>query len=327
MADEQTGKLYDKGVAVDFYDARYATGYLEEWPADRKARITELIRSARLPSSGEALDFGCGNGVLTEVVRGALPEGWTICGTDLSAVAIDHAGVRYPRCRFFVSSDDRVRGKRYDFLFTHHVLEHVYDLAAILAEVNALLKPRATVMHILPCGNHGSLEHGVCLLRKDGINPRLENRFFFEDEGHVRRLSTAQLATLLERDGLHLSAAYYANHYDGAINWITKSSGEFLARFTDSSAAVDEPAARQLRQWRARLFLRWAFRYPATLVDRILPRRQRSLRHWLLLALALPFCAIARPVDRYLERRARREWDSRKLDPGGSEMYLVFRRS
>ena len=56
MEEQRTAKLYDKCASVDFYEERYLQGYLDEWPADRKRRITEFVRSAQLPESGEALD-------------------------------------------------------------------------------------------------------------------------------------------------------------------------------------------------------------------------------------------------------------------------------
>ncbi len=52
--------------------------------------------------------------------------------------------------------------------------------------MDGYLKPESSMLHFMPCGNEGSYEYNVCLLRSDGINTELENRFFFEDEGHVR---------------------------------------------------------------------------------------------------------------------------------------------
>src|SRR5574340_1305298 len=196
MHPQKTSQLYDRQAAVDFYQERYAQGYMDEWAIEKKQRVFETIRSLELPDVGEARDFGCGNGVFTEVMRQALPSGWKVYGTDISAIAVEHASKRYPGCIFYEPDDKELIGKGFDFIFTHHVLEHVYDLAHVLDEMHAFLRDKAAILHILPCGNEGSFEHGICLLRKDGINPELENRFFFEDEGHVRRLSTDQLSKL-----------------------------------------------------------------------------------------------------------------------------------
>jgi len=136
-------------------------------------RSAESLRSSAifdLPDVGEALDFGCGNGVFTDVIKRALPTGWKVYGTDISEIAIENVKKRYPECVFFVADDEEFISKRFDFLFTHHVLEHVYNLAQVLKKINDRLKDESTILHILPCGNEGSFEHSICLLRKDGIN-------------------------------------------------------------------------------------------------------------------------------------------------------------
>jgi SAM-dependent methyltransferase len=118
MDGQRTADLYNKHASVDFNEERFAKGYLDEWPTERKRRIFELVRSAELTEAGQALDFGCGNGVLTEVVRQALPATWSACGADISAVAIQNARSRYPQCSFFPANDDQLRSKKFDFLFT-----------------------------------------------------------------------------------------------------------------------------------------------------------------------------------------------------------------
>src|SRR5687768_8511453 len=80
--------------AKEFYDQRYAAGYMGQWPKPKLERIVRLIRDLDLPSSGTALDFGCGNGVFTDVIHRALPS-WRVVGTDISTVAIEGARRRF----------------------------------------------------------------------------------------------------------------------------------------------------------------------------------------------------------------------------------------
>jgi 2-polyprenyl-3-methyl-5-hydroxy-6-metoxy-1,4-benzoquinol methylase len=188
--------LHDKESSEHHYDEKYthqagflSQEYMVEWKDEKKERIADLLSKLNLPPTGEALDFGCGSGVLTEVIRRALP-GYQVYGTDLSQAAVDKARERYPRCTFFHGDDARYNKKKFDFLFTHHVLEHVYDLQEVAGEIAHYLKPDAVMLHILPCGNEGSLEYNLCLLRKDGVNPQKGGVFFFEDEDHVRRIKT-----------------------------------------------------------------------------------------------------------------------------------------
>jgi trans-aconitate methyltransferase len=93
-------ELSDPRSATVFYDDRYAQGYMEEWSEEKKRRIAEVVSALRLPTRGRALDFGCGNGVLTDVLRRALPPGWEVVGTDLSAVALENARSLHPGCTF-----------------------------------------------------------------------------------------------------------------------------------------------------------------------------------------------------------------------------------
>ena len=100
MKEQKTAYLYDKKYSVEFYKERYEKGYIDEWPIEKKRKIFEVIQELQLPAIGEALDFGCGNGVLTEIIRQALPS-WAIYGTDIIKKAVKNATIRYPNCTFF----------------------------------------------------------------------------------------------------------------------------------------------------------------------------------------------------------------------------------
>lgn len=327
MKQQKASRLYDRHTSVAFYEERYTQGYMHDWPTEKKQRILEVLSSLDLPTRGEALDFGCGNGVLTDVIRQALPPEWKVYGTDISAVAIENAKKRYPTCTFFVANDKHFSDKRFDFLFTHHVLEHVFNLHQTLSEVSSYLKAAASAMlHILPCGNEGSFEHNVCLLRKDGINSELEGRFFFEDEGHVRRLTTEQLSALCMKMGFVLTQQYYSNQYFGAINWITQSGPSFLRMFTDTSQALDKEAESELKKLRYQLLGIWALRYPVAFVESRLRKVNRSMRDYIFLIMGLPMYVFTKPVDTYIKVKVLKEWETRKMERNGSEMYLFFKR-
>jgi hypothetical protein len=61
-------------------------------------------------------------------------------------------------------------------------------------------------------------------------------------------------------------------------------------------------------------------------VEHRLKKKSRTPRDWLLMIGGMPLYAIAKPVDAYVKRRAMREWDLRKTERNGSEMYLFFTR-
>ncbi len=319
----KTSELYDRDRSVEFYEERYEQGYMDEWPPERKRRLIEVIRGLDLPAHGEALDFGCGNGVLTEVVRQAL-AGWDVYGTDISATAVRNARRRYPRCEFFEAGG---LDRKFDLVFTHHVLEHVFDLEAVMSEMNRCLKPECFMLHILPCGNAGSFERRICLLRHDGINEKLEGRFFYEDEGHVRRLTTKKLAAVCSTHGFTLSREFYANQHHGAIEWITNSSPRFVQILTDPSQATDGQAERELRRIRRKLALIAAARLPVRLLAEVIANRRRCKpKHLLALLVSAPLLPLSIAVDRYWKRKAAVEWARRKTEPAGSAMTLFFSR-
>src|ERR1700676_1908723 len=99
-------ELYQKLKAKQFYEDRFENGYMDEWTRESKERIFSVINELDLPPNGRALDYGCGNGVFTEIMREALPQ-WDIFGCDISEKAIANAKNRFPECTFFVSDNDK----------------------------------------------------------------------------------------------------------------------------------------------------------------------------------------------------------------------------
>lgn len=217
MSTTRTADLFDPDTAVRFYEARYSSGYMDEWPVAKKRRVFELVQQLGLPATGRALDFGCGNGVFTEVVRQALGPGWTVTGSEISTVALDNARRRFPACRFLHGEDPALQAEPFDFFFTHHVLEHVHDLTQVVALLDRFMAPTANGLHILPCGNEGSFQHEIALLRRDGIDPAMGNRFFMDEEGHVRRLRTRDLVAEYAALGYTLAAERYCVHDEGFV--------------------------------------------------------------------------------------------------------------
>jgi predicted TPR repeat methyltransferase len=66
--------LHNKEVAIRFYENRYEEGYMEEWDDLKKTKVKEVILSLGLMEKGKALDFGCGNGVFTAIIKELLPK-------------------------------------------------------------------------------------------------------------------------------------------------------------------------------------------------------------------------------------------------------------
>jgi SAM-dependent methyltransferase len=273
------------------------------------------------------LDYGCGTGVFTELLQTVLP-GWRACGADIVENALDKARNRCPTAAF--CHLDGLANQQFDLVFSHHVLEHVQNLEVTVSRLAELTAPGSVMVCIMPCGNADSLEHGICSARRGGIDADSANRFFFEDEGHLRRLSAAELGAMASRHGFRLRDQLFANHYYGALKWLTDQSPEWLRGVLDPAAAVDAQARLWLTRLRRRvLWLRFLRRPPSLLVPGMewrLQKRERSILETGALILSNPVTIFSGVVDRWLQRADEREWRSRRYDDRGSEMYLVFMR-
>jgi trans-aconitate methyltransferase len=319
-------ELYQKENAKQFYEDRYSKGYMDDWPIEKKQKVFEVIKSLPLPKTGIALDFGCGNGVFTNILRQALPN-WEIYGCDLSENSINNAKNRFPDCNFFVSDNEQTFDLKFDFLFSHHVLEHVFDIKQAIKEVCNYLKPISFAMLIVPCGNTDSLEYKVCSKRSDGINATMENRFFFEDEAHLRRLTTEQSNKLMSPYGFKLEKDFYDNQYFGAIKWISQSSPKFILKFTDISHVKGKEPRKFLKNLRLQLLLLNAIQLPAIFYyKRIKMIREKKIQHYIFAIINLIPFLISYPFYYIINYRAEKEWINNKDKKNGSEMYLFYSR-
>ncbi|MBX3464208.1 MAG: class I SAM-dependent methyltransferase [Planctomycetes bacterium] len=326
------------GSARSFYEARFRRGYMEEWDAERWQRLAEVLGPIDLPPGARVLDFGCGTGALTGLLRARWPDA-EVHGADPSAAAIARATSR-PEAdgqAFHVLDEAFVRANRgrFDFVFSHHVLEHVDDLPGAVADLAALLAPGGRMLHALPCGNPGSLPHRLCRLRPDGIDAAQGNRFCFEDPGHLRRLRSDELAAAFAAHGLVLAREAYGYHDLGALRLFSELPPRALL-------ALVTPSAWPLRHWHqvapllAACCTLWLLRLPCEVLRRFARlcrlartgrRRLRSPTGLVLCLAALPAAGLwplSAPVDAWLRAADQREWQRRRADRRGSEMLLEF---
>lgn len=310
---------------VGFYEERFQHGYMDEWPHWKKQRIFRMIRMLELPEKGNALDYGCGAGVFSGVIGQALP-GWNIYGADISTAAIRKARQRYPHYNFFVLGREASVGIKFDFLFSHHVLEHVVSLVDCAREIDSLLSPKATMLHIAPCGNKGSFEHKLCLLRTDGIDYERGNRFFFEDKGHLRRLTTYDLSKVMKKYGFELSMGFYAYQSIGAIDWILDSGMDFIRELTDTSRAVNAMSYAKLKSLKIFLFIYGYLRQYRKRYERAKELRGKSGGSLAGSFWEFPLYLFCFSFDTLIRKVAEREWQIKKQCPNGSEFYLCYSR-
>lgn len=331
--------ITDAAAARAFYDARYARGYMDCWDAERHARLREVLARIELPPRARILDYGCGSGALTALLAERWPDAEVI-GADVSVNAIASARVRHAArgVRFEVLDAAFVRGHAgaFHFVWSHHVLEHVVDLESTAADLARLTAPGGTMLHVLPCGNAGSLPHWLCTQRRDGIDAAAGNRFFFEDPGHLRRLSSAELQRLFAAYGATATGACFACHTAGSVRLFTEFAPRELLALLDPRPcrpgrlgawlllAIVLAALFALRA-PAQVLVRWRRRWHQ--VVRLHSRRLLEPSTLLLALLALPallLLPVSLPVEALVRHADRREWRTRRTDPRGAEMFLCF---
>lgn len=307
----------------EFYDSRYSKNYMDGWPIEKKLRIIEVIKSLNFPECGEVLDFGCGNGVFSDVIKDALPS-WTVYGCDISETAIQNASKRFLNCIFFTNDDEKFITKRFDFVFTHHVLEHVFDIKQLAKQISGRLYEKSSMFHIFPCGNPDSYEYKLCALRFDGINVNMENRFFYEDEGHIRRMTTHQCENLFKEFNFKLIHDFYSNQYFGAINWITSSNPIFILKMFNPFKGKGLMAKLRLFFQLIKMFTISTLRIIPRIYKSFLQKsKAQNINVFVLYLLYLPYKFFS-PFDIYFTKKAAEEWSRCKTQKNGSEMYLYF---
>lgn len=322
---ESSKNLFDTDVAIDFYENRYQDGYMEEWDELKKRKVKEVLTLLNLPPKGKALDFGCGNGVFTNIIKQVLPN-WDVYGVEISKTAVNNAKRKFPNCSFFGLDEAEKHIKSFDFLFSHHVIEHVQNLEETFATINNYLVDSSYQLHILPCGNKGSFEEQICALRENGIEKDKQNRFFFEEPGHLRRLTTKEFEVLEGKHNFFLEKAYYSNQRYGAIDWITKSSPRFVKKLTDGESAIDENSALKLKRLRNTLLPLTYLQFPYSKYWETQSKWKKNFKDYFKMSFLFLPAMVSKIVSNKYTNKSEKEWRLHKEDANGSEMFLFFKR-
>lgn len=97
---------------------------------------------------GRLLDVGCGDGKRLARLRGL---GWRVEGQEVDPKSAEYARDKYGIPVHLGALEDlHFPGDTFDAITMNHVVEHVYDPVALLAECNRILKPGATLVVVTP---------------------------------------------------------------------------------------------------------------------------------------------------------------------------------
>lgn len=319
-----TIQFHDRKASVDFYQSRYEHGYMGHWSDFDKKRLFDLVKNLQLPAHGSALDFGCGRGIFTEVIRQALP-GWNISGCDISKEAIRTASENNKNISFFVLGDEPFKNKKFDFIHSHHVLEHTFDENVTAGEMSSFAAEHCVMLHSLPCNHEGSLEYRLSQWTKDGFDSAT-GKFFFEDSAHMRRLNVAQAEKLFSKYGFKISRKYFSNQHWGAIKWIAESNFGLVWNIARPFKANYFSTFFHLIWWRKLLVFSWFCFFASSAFKPADKGKYHSLKKMIQAISLLLFFWIAIPVSMLITSKAKKEWEEKKESPNGTDMFLTFER-
>jgi SAM-dependent methyltransferase len=163
-----------------------------------RARRVERLAGGR---PGRVLDVGCGRGFLLDAFR---RRGWSAEGTELSEASSRHAReVLGLRVHLGTVQELGLPAGSFDAVTIWHVLEHVTDPGAVLAEVHRLLRPGGALLVAVP--NFGSLE----------ARATRAGWFHLDVPRHLLQFTPATLRGALSEAGfVEAGASWFAPEYD-----------------------------------------------------------------------------------------------------------------
>ncbi|HRJ30861.1 MAG TPA: class I SAM-dependent methyltransferase [Cyclobacteriaceae bacterium] len=322
-AEEVSFYQVDSHTSLEF-DSRYSKGYMTAPRVVERKRISEVLKKiAQLSDKGVALDFGCGKGDFTILLKQLLP-GWRVVGLDISAVAIQKARELYPQLEFHLLNEFQPDNLKFDLIFSHHVLEYVPDLDYVLSKFESWSSKNAIMLHVIPCGNYAGLEYRIASL-VNGVNTE-NGLYFFEHTAHKKRYSDNEFIQAATANGFAHRGSWFVDQYWGAVEWITRSNRTFLNFITPLHKAISTGAF--LRILLTRLFFYFLFMARYSYFNFNRARRKASWnvgRKILFLGVACMY--IPSMFFNYLLLFVVDiEWKLSNQSRGGGKMYLFFTR-
>jgi SAM-dependent methyltransferase len=194
----------DRATIGQFYPPTYGP-FRKPRDRDRSARYRAL-EAVIGDGPGRLLDFGCGAGGL---LAWAAHRGWSVTGIDVSedAVATVRRGLGV-RALHGTLPYPKLSGELFDVITMWHVMEHVHEPLAVLAEAHRLLAPGGRLVIAVPnidstaFRRFGSAWYGLDLPR------------------HLTHFTPATLRSMLERAGFMQVRVWMDRHAD----WLRSSA-------------------------------------------------------------------------------------------------------
>jgi SAM-dependent methyltransferase len=143
------------------------------------------------PPSAKVLDFGCGDGKFLNRLQDA---GWATYGIEPSTA------VAFLRHRRLIAPP---QDGSFDFVFLHHVLEHISDPLGVLRQLAGTLREGGVLFVGVP--------------RLDTLPDHQDLKYCIDGHKHLMCFSELCLTGLLARAGLAVTASLHARELDDAL--------------------------------------------------------------------------------------------------------------
>lgn len=165
------------------------------------ARWELLVSTLRQHGVQSILDAGCGDGWFTAELH---KQGFQAVGMDISGRALELASRRYPHLTFQRYPLDRegwpFPAGHFDAVFASEVIEHIYDIGTMFAEMNRVL--RGDGLLIITTPYHGFIKNLLLVLFAF-------ERHFDVEGAHIRFFTVHSCSTVLKKYGFEVCKVRY----------------------------------------------------------------------------------------------------------------------
>lgn len=228
LSEDDTSWYMCQKCSFMFQNPRLERNYMKTWYADSGFRhdTTEivqgqigysLIQLARFEvylymnglkiadlRNATCLDYGCGIGGALNFLA---ERGNTVWGVELDRREVDF-GKRNYKLNFVHDLEDIPPETRFDFIFSHHAVEHIFDPNEFMAYVSRMLKPGGLLMIVVPTWRYGN-------------TLRVINGFSLADNSMFDHVS---MAGFLNKHGMYQFSHLYQNNDDWELAVLAKKS-------------------------------------------------------------------------------------------------------